>query len=90
LSEPSFTIPFAAWELDLSDTCVRHVVADMLRAGLVEQIEERDRRYNLSAVYCARRRGETRLHVITAGTSKRELDGRELAYTTEAARERRA
>jgi hypothetical protein len=56
LTEPSFTIPFAAWELDLSDTCVRHVVMDMLRAGQIEQIEERERRYNLSAVYQAKRR----------------------------------
>jgi hypothetical protein len=86
LTEPSFTIPFAAWELDLSDTCVRHVVMDMLRAGQIEQIEERERRYNLSAVYRAKRREPTTLRVVTGGTSERELRDRELRWTTEAPR----
>jgi hypothetical protein len=83
LTEPSFTIPFAAWELDLSDTCVRHVVMDMLRAGRIEQIEERDRRYNLSAVYQAKRRESTTLRVATITTPRRELTDRKLAWTTE-------
>jgi hypothetical protein len=83
LTEPSFTIPFAAWELDLSDTCVRHVVKDMLRAGQIEQIEERERRYNLSAVYQAKRPESVTLRVATITTPARELTDRALAWTTE-------
>lgn len=83
LTEPSFTVPFASWELGLSDTCIRHVVTDMLRAGQIEQIEERDRRYNLSAVYRAKRRESVTLRVATITTPERELADRELAWTTE-------
>jgi hypothetical protein len=56
---------------------------DMLRAGQIEQIEERERRYNLSAVYQAKRRERVTLRVTTNGTSQRELDDRKLAWTTE-------
>lgn len=86
LSEPSFTVPFAVWELGYSDTAIRHVVKALLRSGGIEEIEPRDRRNNLSAVYQAKRqtkRGEPDLKLVTNGTSERELDDRELRWTTE-------
>jgi len=42
------------------------------------------RRFNLSAVYQAKRRAESvTLHVVTAGTSERELEDRRVAWVTE-------
>lgn len=85
LNEPSFTVPFAAWDLGFSDTAIRHVVQALLRSGDIEEIEPRDRRHNLSAVYQAKRtkRGAADLKVVTGGTSERELRDRKLRYTTE-------
>jgi hypothetical protein len=88
LEEPSFTAAFMAWELGLSAGVAHAGVKRLLAAGLIEQIEPRSGPY--AAVYVAvpkRRRPAATLHVVTAGTAPRELDGREVAYTTEAARE---
>lgn len=91
-TEPSFTVAFAAWELGLSTSTVGSVVAQLLDASLVREIEPRSgpfaavyqARTQLPELDSARHARAATLHVITQGTSPRELAGRELAYTTEA------
>jgi hypothetical protein len=82
VAEPSFTIPFAAWELGVSGFVISECVERLLAQRAIEQIEAHTGPY--AAVYAAvpvDRRSVT-LHVVTGGTSERELDGREVAYVT--------
>jgi hypothetical protein len=41
VEEPSYTVAFAAWELKLSKGSVNAANAELLRLGIVEQVEER-------------------------------------------------
>jgi hypothetical protein len=49
VDEPSFTVPFAAWELGLSSSLVSLGVAELLKKGIVQEIEPRSGPY--AAVY---------------------------------------
>jgi hypothetical protein len=96
-SEPSFTVTFAVWDLrqqgnQISSYLFNVVLKPMIAAGEVRLIEDAGRfgkvyastgqRPRLSELDEARR-----LRIVTAGTPERELDGRRVAYVTEAARE---
>lgn len=52
VDEPSYTVKFAAWELKLSTTAIAAANKEMLRLGIVHQIEERSGIY--AAVYAYR------------------------------------
>jgi hypothetical protein len=83
--EPSFTIAFAAWELELSRSAIGWCVAHLLEQGAIVQIEPREGPYAAVYEHVPERRRGARMHVVTGGTSERELDDRRVAYTTEAA-----
>jgi hypothetical protein len=52
VEEPSYTVAFAAWELKLSKTAINLANAELLRLGIVHEIEPRKGPY--AAVYSYR------------------------------------
>lgn len=52
VEEPSFTIPFAAWELKVSSNAIQIGVASLLKGGIIHEIEPRQGPY--AAVYAYR------------------------------------
>lgn len=51
VDEPSYTVPFAAWELGISATAVQIANAELLRLGIVHQIEPRKGPYAATYAY---------------------------------------
>jgi hypothetical protein len=79
VDEPSFTIPFAAWELGLSPSLVDHAVKDLHRAGIVKQIEPAKGPYAATYQYDPPKPSESERHVPASAGRFRELDDARLA-----------
>jgi hypothetical protein len=72
VNEPSFTIAFAAWELELSPSAIGPAVEQLLGAGVIEQIEPRNGPY--AAVYAYVSPKPTPRRVRSNGRLFAELD----------------
>lgn len=91
VNEPSFTIPFMAWELKISSSAATLGVAELLRKEIVQEIEPQAGPYAATYAYVKptrkrRPRAGAQLHVLsTTHPTPAELQDRELAYVTEGA-----
>ena len=90
-TEPSFTVPFAAWELGLSKQIVLTAVNRLNAENKLVEVEPKKGSY--AAVYRWRTKSERQrgLRLVTRSltTPERELEDREVVYTTQAPAERK-
>jgi len=90
-TEPSFTAPFAAWELGCSTAIVKSVVTRLANENKLVEIEPAAGPN--AAVYRWKTRKErnrpaVKLQAQTMTIPERELEDREVAYVTQAPREK--
>lgn len=96
LNEPSFTIPFAAWELKLSKSAIELGVHPLIKSGQLVEIEPacgpyaatytvKPKRNRKGRKPAKRRNGhdEIRLKTTILRTKAEELEDRRVAYVTE-------
>lgn len=74
-----------ARDLQLAKPRVRVLLDGLITDGTIEKIgQTKGMRYGIASTAAAPAQAAVALRVVTAGTPERELDDREVAYTTEA------